>query len=181
LSASDMSASLHADFDFHPTQTVEVKTTTLDNYLARNRVPGPLVIKLDAEGHEESVLKGARKTLDSLRPDIVTEVTLDYGRETTALLREAGYHFYPITDRGLVESDALVPVVRDRFVFLNCLLSARPANEIGSLFHRIEPAVRSIDLTQTSKYLDPLSLQQFRARRSAARPQTQTAFANRVG
>src|SRR6266446_7072260 len=73
LSASDMSASLHADFDSHPTKSVEVETTTLDNYLARNKMECPLVIKLDAEGHEESVLKGARETLHSLQPDIITE------------------------------------------------------------------------------------------------------------
>ena len=181
LSASDMSASLHADFDFHPTKTVEVKTTTLDSYLARNKMLSPLVIKLDAEGHEESVLKGAQETLDSLHPDIIAEVALNYGSETTALLREAGYHFYPITDRGLVEADALAPVVRNRFVFLNCLLTARPAREVSALFQRIEPAVRRIDLTQTSKYLDPLSLQQFKDRQGASQPKTQTALADRAG
>jgi FkbM family methyltransferase len=181
LSASDMSASLHADFDFHPTKTVEVETTTLDNYLARNKMECPLVIKLDAEGHEESVLKGARETLDSLRPDIITEVALNYGSETTALLREAGYHFYPITDRGLVEADALAPVVRDRFVFLNCLLTARPAGEISALFQRIEPAVRRIELRQTSKYLDPMSLQRFKGRYVSELRQLQPMLANQQG
>jgi FkbM family methyltransferase len=178
LSASDMSASLHPDFDFHPTKTVEVPATTLDSYLARTQIQGPLVIKVDAEGHEESVLAGARRTLTSFHPDIITEVVLNYSQEAIALLREAGYRFYPITDQGLVESEALAPVVRDRLVFLNYLLSTRSPGEIAALFHRIEAAVSRIDLTQTSKYLGSLSLRQFKARQAAARPQTHPDLAD---
>ena len=171
LSASDMSASLRNDFDLHLTDSVSVRTTTLDNYLAAHPVEGHCLIKVDVEGHEEAFFRGARQTLISLQPDIITEVALSYGDELTGLLRESGYRFYPITDQGLHESDRLMPVVRGQFVFLNYLLSARPAQEIAELFESIREHLKRIDLTQTSKFLDRASLQNFSARQNGGKPQ----------
>jgi FkbM family methyltransferase len=168
LSASDMSASLRRDFDFHPTDTVEVRTTTLDNYLLHARTQGRLAIKVDVEGHEAAFFRGARRTLASLQPDIVAEVTVDYGDETLSLLREAGYRFYPITDRRFVESATLTPVVREPFVFLNYLLTCKPAGEVAVLFEQIRGRVERLDLKQTSKYLDAASLRKFKAREARA-------------
>jgi len=168
LSASDMSASLRRDFDFHPTDTVEVRTTTLDNYLLHAQTQGRLAIKVDVEGHEAAFFRGARRTLASRQPDIVAEVAVDYGEETVSLLREAGYRFYPITDRGLFESRTLTPLVREPFVFLNYLLTCRPAGEVAALFDEIRERVERIDLKQTSKYLDPASLIEFKAREARA-------------
>jgi len=165
LSASDMSASLRPDFDFHPTDSVEVKTTTLDQYIAAARIQGPLVLKVDAEGNEEPVLRGARQTLINLKPDIIAEVALDYSSEAVSLLRAAGYRFFPITDQGLFETDELSPVVRGRLVFLNYLLTTKTPEEVGRLFARIADRVRQIDLKQTSKFLDPESLQKFKERK----------------
>jgi FkbM family methyltransferase len=164
LSASDMSASLCADFDPHPTDSVPVKTITLDSYLGAANFQGRLVIKVDVEGHEPAFFRGARRTLHSLQPDIVAEVAVDYDDDTKALLRDAGYRFYPITDRGMIESDSIAPVVRESFVFLNCLFTCRPVEEVEALFARIREQVRRIDLRQTSKRLDPASLERFKSR-----------------
>jgi len=182
LSASDMSASLRPDFDFQPTDAVPVQTTTLDDFLSRTpTVVGQcfqpvtpdrqdacptarLVIKVDVEGHEAAFFAGARRTLAALQPDIVAEVAVDYDDATRALLREAGYRFYPITDRGLIESDTLAHVVREPFVFLNYLLTRKSPIEVAQLFKRIQDRVARIDLTQTSKCLDPQSLAKFKAR-----------------
>ncbi len=187
LSASDMSASLRPDFDFHPTGAVPVQTTTLDDFLARApTVVGQcfqpvtpdrqdacpttrLVIKVDVEGHEAAFFTGARRTLAALRPDIVAEVAVDHGDETLSLLREAGYRFFPITDRGLFESETLTPVIREPFVFLNYLLTCKPAGAVAELFGHIRERVERIDLKQTSKCLDTASLSEFKAREALAR------------
>ncbi|HUR22059.1 MAG TPA: FkbM family methyltransferase, partial [Vicinamibacterales bacterium] len=155
LSASDMSASLRSDFEDHADGEAVVRTTTLDSYLQARPISGRLVIKVDVEGHEEAFFRGARNTLAARRPDIITEVTLNYSREAVALLKSLGYRFYQVTDEGLLEAATLAPKVRGNFVFLNYLLSAQPREKVAALFQRIAPAVQRIDLTRTSKCLAP--------------------------
>ncbi len=166
LSASDMSASLESDFDAHPTATVRVNTTTLDDYLACHPVAADLVVKVDVEGHEESFFRGARRSATSLKPDFITEVTFDHGGETVTFLQDTGYRFYQITDEGLLEAEELTPVIREPFIFLNYLLSCKPRREVADLFDRIKARVQRIDLTQTSKFVDPAMIQKLRSRRS---------------
>jgi FkbM family methyltransferase len=168
LAKSDMSASLVPDFEEVQGAPVEVRITTLDDYLAQHDARGRLVIKVDVEGHEAAFFRGAARTIEERRPDIVAEVTEAYDGDLTDFFKRLGYHFYPVTDRGLVPTDALRPVIRDRLVFLNCLISARSPAELAKLYDNIAPVVREIDLTRTSKYLTPESVARFSAR--AARP-----------
>jgi len=165
LSASDMSAFLESDFGAKPTATVRVDTTTVDDYLARHPVATGLIVKVDVEGHEESFFRGARRAVASLKPDVITEVTFDHSAETVSFLQDTGYRFYQITDQGLLESEELTPVIREPFVFLNYLLSGRPRQEVADLFDRIKARVQRIDLTQTSKFVDPAMIQKLRSRR----------------
>jgi hypothetical protein len=129
-----------------------------------------LVIKVDVEGHEESFFEGARQTIALRRPDIISEVTSNYAEGPVAFLKEKGYRFYQITDRGLGPSEALTPAIREPFVFLNFLLSARPQEEIADLFDRIKDKVERIDLTQTSKCVSLEMIQKLRSRQSIAAP-----------
>lgn len=168
LSASDMSASLESDFESVPGPTLEVARTTVDAYLAQHPKPGRLVMKVDVEGHEEPCLKGAEQTLAQRKPDLILEVTAPLPEARIACFKQAGYGFYQITDQGLLPAPKLSLVVRDRFLFLNYLLSARPAPEVAELFRRIAPRVRALDLTQTSKCVDPAMIHRLQARQPAA-------------
>lgn len=170
LNQSDMSASLRDDFDSHRTETVAVRTTSLDHYINRQEIRGRLIVKVDVEGHEEAFFEGARQTLAFKKPDIITEVAVPYGLGAMKLLRDNGYGFYPITDRGCEESETLMPVVREPLVFLNYLLSAKPRAEVAAVFGRIQDRVRRIDLTQTSKQVDYHALEQMKIRQSRAQP-----------
>jgi FkbM family methyltransferase len=161
LSPSDMSASLEKDFDPTLGTALNVTTTTLDAYLAQSPLPGRLVIKVDVEGHEAAFFKGAEQTIALRKPDIITEVTLHQEDLPIAFLQELGYGFYQITDQGLLPTKKLTAVTRGRFRFLNCLLSVQPEDKVNALFRRIQPAVRRIDLTQTSKCVSPELLQRF--------------------
>jgi FkbM family methyltransferase len=170
LCASDMSASLESNFEV-ATSAVQVKRTSLDNYLARHPVPGRLLIKVDVEGHEAAFLSGAIQTLESRKPDIISEITSPGDSDLSTLLKQAGYRFYQITNTGLLPCEDLDLVIRDGFVFLNHLLSPRPMQEVEEMFRRIEPRVRKIDLRQTSKCVSPALLRQLQDRHREAKVQ----------
>lgn len=161
LSRSDMSASLESDFDNSRGAVIKVSTSTLDGYLAQRPVSGRLLIKVDVEGHEPAFFQGAQKTISNHKPDIITEITMRQDAIPLQFLKAIGYRFYQITDRGFLPTAQPAMVIRGRLRFLNCLLSARPEYEIADLFHRIEPRIRRIDLTQTSKFVEPKLVERF--------------------
>lgn len=81
---------------------LEVSVTTLDLLLAGRT---PALIKIDVEGHELSVLRGARHTLASTHVPVVFEAP-DFGAGTgtldcVRLLEEAGYRVFSLTPQGL--------------------------------------------------------------------------------
>jgi FkbM family methyltransferase len=83
-------------------------TTTIDEYLAENNIPGVDLIMLDVEGSEYNILQGAEKQLkkDSDYPNIVFEVHRSYmdwskGLDKTDLvqyLERFGYHVFSVRD-----------------------------------------------------------------------------------
>jgi hypothetical protein len=157
-----MSASLVPEFDAAMDgRAIAVGVSTLDAYLAQRPPRGRLVIKVDVEGHEAAFFRGASETLERWKPDIVTEVTMPLDARSVARLRELGYWFYPITDRGFMPAEELRPVVRGEFVFLNYLLSVKPPVRAAALFARIARQVQGLDLRQTSKHLTPEAREKF--------------------
>lgn len=57
------------------TTTVEVSVETLDELVRQNNLPTPDLIKIDVQGYEDRVIKGAANTVDSAKYCVV-EVTL---------------------------------------------------------------------------------------------------------
>ena len=154
LPQSDMSGSLEKDFNDESTVTVEVPTTTLDTFVTDGNVVGSTLMKIDAEGHEPAILRGGVETLSRLQPDLIVEVTHEYDEDTVRLLRDLGYRFYQITDRGFIESDRLCVCQRDQLLFLNTLVSRRSPEEIEARFQRLKPEIDEIDLHLTSLHRD---------------------------
>ncbi|HLH52954.1 MAG TPA: FkbM family methyltransferase [Verrucomicrobiae bacterium] len=155
LAESDMSASLMKGFQSEDTVQVgqiQVRTTTLDKYVQQKSLKAPMVIKVDIEGHEPAFFRGATRTLAEHKPDILLEVLYEQDRDTVASLKSLGYGFYPITDEGLVETDAPKLVKRFPFLFFNHLLSTRPKTELGAIFERVRTKTGHIDLRKTSKH-----------------------------
>ena len=110
----ETSASLHSDFkQQRQATTIPVLLRTLDRVLLRPSLVAQRVtlIKIDVEGHEASVIAGARWTIRRHRPVIFVEVL--QGADTaglTAFLRRSRYadvRLYP--DRP--------PVVKDHVAF----------------------------------------------------------------
>jgi FkbM family methyltransferase len=82
---------------------VKVATVSLDDELLRRKITGVDVIKIDAEGSELEVLKGARRLLTTERPAIVLELNplaLESGGttpdEVLSQLKEYGYRWEEI-------------------------------------------------------------------------------------
>ncbi|MFN3845718.1 MAG: FkbM family methyltransferase [Paracoccaceae bacterium] len=108
---------------------IEVPVESID--LMIDAREGKVVIKIDVEGFEWSVLKGARGLLESTRPDIICEF-LTRAPDIPAIvgyLNSLGYAFYRITGEGLVHSDAIVPVRSER----DWLLTGRSRAEIAQM------------------------------------------------
>jgi hypothetical protein len=129
-----------------------VPTASLDHYLEQHEIRGPLVIKVDIEGHESAFFRGASHTIAAKKPDIVLEVLYDQDPRLISELKTLGYHFYPITDQGLVELEAPRLIKRFPLLFLNHLLSARPREELAGIFNRAREATRNLNLLETSKH-----------------------------
>ena len=158
LTESDMSASLMKDFQAQDTRqigSVEVPTASLDTYLRQHSIDGPMVIKVDIEGHEPAFFRGAAETLSQRKPDIILEVLYEQDAELVSWLKSLGYHFYPITDEGLVEIEAPRLVKRFPFLFLNHWLSVRPKQEVAAIFERVRAAVGDLNLRETSEHFPP--------------------------
>ena len=58
----------------HQHRAIEVRTITLDEFLAGQALKRPVVVKIDVEDHEAAVLRGAAATIAEYRPTIVCEI-----------------------------------------------------------------------------------------------------------
>jgi FkbM family methyltransferase len=90
-----------------PTRAVPVKVDTLDHWLAEKHIDRVDFIKLDVEGAELSVLRGASKSLVLLRPVLLVEVaqirTSAWGYHAIEIVRfmqNIGYEWFQILDGG---------------------------------------------------------------------------------
>jgi FkbM family methyltransferase len=83
-----------------------VRAVALDDLLdERGLIPG--LIKIDVEGHELSVLRGARRTLESSRPALILEATSTTFPAVHELLTSLGYTGRRYTHDGSVPEDGL--------------------------------------------------------------------------
>jgi FkbM family methyltransferase len=89
-----------ANWDSYP---IEVSLDTLDNIIAKARLSERVaLLKIDVEGHEPQVLRGAFNTLVADRPVVLYEaLSSESARASAELLRAAGYHHFVIFSRPL--------------------------------------------------------------------------------
>jgi len=88
-------------------EEMEVATTTLDDYLARNALQAVDLIKIDVEEHEVAVLRGMTDLLARFHPTLLLEVlTESTGVAVMELVGPFGYDAYQI-----IETDGIEPLV----------------------------------------------------------------------
>lgn len=101
--AHPSSMSLAADYE----EGVSIPTITIDSL----GLGGPMLWKIDVEGYEWSVLKGAMQTIRAHRPDIICEILPQCGqaKQIDDFLKPLAYRFYISLDGGLEERPEIVP------------------------------------------------------------------------
>ena len=112
---------------------VEVRVTTVDAFVAAHGVARVHLLKIDAEGSELSILRGAAHTLAAGRIEAVqfefgemNVISRSFVRDFAALLPE--HRLYRLLPDGLVPLDQQPVFVRELFAFQNivALRAARP-------------------------------------------------------
>jgi FkbM family methyltransferase len=93
-------------------RSIAVPSTSLDDYVSRTGLR-PGLVKIDVEGAELSVLRGARETLQQIRPVLLVEIH-DLGKEhkekVLGLLAECGYAVSGLGTMGRQEMCLALPV-----------------------------------------------------------------------
>ena len=84
-----------------PTAVAEVTLDTLDSYCAAHQITRLDFIKVDVEGAEHLVLRGAQKTLERMRPTVIFEYNVESGPEAYSLLEKMGYGLFDMEHRPL--------------------------------------------------------------------------------
>jgi FkbM family methyltransferase len=91
-------------------ERLHVATLTIDTLL--DQFPPPTFVKIDVEGAEVMVLRGASKLLRDVKPTLYVEVGGENSDSVTQLLHSFGYLLYDST-RPLRNQTALTCCVRD--------------------------------------------------------------------
>ncbi len=95
LGSSKFNASAHP---LGSEAAARVKLTKLDELAYLKGLDDPQIIKIDTEGYECKVLRGAQKILDRAGPEIFIEISPENKPEALNLLEQLGYrrvHFAP--------------------------------------------------------------------------------------
>lgn len=108
---------------------VEIPIDTLDGIYSESRVS--VMIKIDVEGFEWSVLQGGRDFFSGQRPDIICEVLRHASNiaEMQEMLGSMGYNFFHIKNNGLSKKDAITPRRLER----DWLFTTRSKDDLGRL------------------------------------------------
>ena len=117
-------------------QVTKVQTRTLDAYWSERT--GPIVIKIDVEGHEHCVIEGAKQVLERCTGCLQVEIhdQNPSKADTLALLADLGWHrvlkigwdYYFSNDPGLSSDAERLRFVEDALSFLvdDSVQAARP-------------------------------------------------------
>jgi len=100
--------------------TIDVPRTTWDDFMAKHtELPAPVgAVKIDVEGHENSVLRGMRRLLESVRPRLVMFEYLQRTkiRETFEIFSAVKYRVLAVApDGGPFWATPDVPPLQDLF------------------------------------------------------------------
>lgn len=104
-----------------PSQHLEekIKILPLDLFMEQNKIPTLSFLKIDVEGHEMQVLKGAKKTLKVHKPCVMLELNTDHlhrsnssPTEVMDFMKDLGYTPYQISQG----EDSLT----DKFTYKDC-------------------------------------------------------------
>lgn len=87
-----------------PKETMGVGSTTIDVYIKQNNITRLDFIKIDTDGHEWDVLRGASRSIETFRPIIIFEVG-EYVMKERGITFETYYEFFHTRGYDLFDSN----------------------------------------------------------------------------
>ena len=96
---------------------MNVELTTLDKYLSARPDIKPVIIKIDAEGHDFEVLKGAEKTIREFQPAVFVEINSVERPDIINFMESLGFKSFGVSR---LENDYLIRPERKK-EFDDCL------------------------------------------------------------
>jgi FkbM family methyltransferase len=85
------------DTNSHPLEIVDVVATTLDDFVYSKGNPQPDFIKIDVEGAEANVLRGAQRLIAEVKPLMILELhSSQAAEEVREILSGMGYRMYDL-------------------------------------------------------------------------------------
>lgn len=76
------------------TETEKISFITLDEYVEKKKIPSIEFIKIDTDGYEAEIIRGAKKCIKDNHPLMVIEFRKETVKELIELLTDLGYNFY---------------------------------------------------------------------------------------
>ncbi len=90
---------------------IEVKVLTLDSYVQNHKILGIDLIKIDVEGAEYEVIKGAQRTVIEFKPNMLIEITSEANSKKLENLFSSlslDYEYYEIDETlGLIRRESI--------------------------------------------------------------------------
>jgi FkbM family methyltransferase len=128
----DATVSNHPKHGGRLMDTTGARQTTLDRYVAEHNLGAVSLIKMDVDGHECEVLRGARELLRRDKPILLMEI-MPYGLdeagasldELLEILRVHGYSLYDLDGRTALPNDSSIQQRIPRAGGINVLCHAR--------------------------------------------------------
>lgn len=129
---------------------IPVNVVPLDEYLTRYELTGGLLIKMSGGPHVPNIIHGAVKTLKTHRPDMFIEVVVAFNPETVKILKDLGYVFYRLTDKGFYKTETLNIHLDNDYLELFHLVTTRDSREVNNIFEGMKDKIKNIDRKKSS-------------------------------
>ena len=123
-------------------KTIQVPQTSLDNFVLDKHLPGIDLIKIDVEGYEVMLFKGAIKTFEQFSPIIQCEIFVDEEKKKffDDFALRYGYTIYRVMNEGLLRLDEGLTTDRQG---LNFLFSKKRLDPVYIPFDRISELIEN--------------------------------------
>lgn len=109
-SLNEFSEAIKCLYPEYAWESVKVNVEVLDEVVDSRGIVGVDLIKIDVEGHELPVIKGAQNTLATYRPLVYAEVSKNRNKlNAISEVLPDGYIAYSLADKMFIEQDLIVP------------------------------------------------------------------------
>lgn len=122
-----------------PHESKRVRSLTLDSFIESNAISGVGLMKIDAEGAEHLIMKGARNVISTHLPDIICEL-LPAAKtdDIIVFFNSLGYKYYKISESSMKLVQHMSPPVSVDPPDYNTFISVKNGGELMSLLPGLE-------------------------------------------